>query len=122
MQLKSILQKLNKTVAVRIAAAVVLVVAVFTAVSVFSSLTYVVYANGQAVCSVKSREVLEDAMKLLSSKHEELGITDVAELTVSTSRKLSSLDKANSEAIYLGHCQIHCLSQVRSLQEGNPPS
>jgi murein DD-endopeptidase MepM/ murein hydrolase activator NlpD len=99
MQLRSLLQKLNKTVALRIAAAVVLVTAVVTAVSVFSSLTYVVYANGQAVCSVKSRDVLADAMELLEEKHGEMGISDAAELTVSVSKKLSSLDKANANEL-----------------------
>lgn len=99
MQLRSLLQKLNKTVAVRIAAAVVLVAAVMTAVTVFSSLTYVVYANGQAVCSIKSKAVLNEAMELLEDKHGEMGITDTAELTVTAKKKLSSLHKASSEEL-----------------------
>ena len=98
MHLKCLLKKLNKSLCTKICviASVAMIIGV-CAFSVVKSVKYIVYADGQVICSVSSKKVVSEALELLSKKHSDLGIKDVADLDIKVEKEFSFADKASAK-------------------------
>lgn len=116
MRLISIYKKLRiKTVAAIMASAVVLV-SVLSFISVLFGTAYVVYADGNAVCTVENKAVVDEALKLLDEMQEKLGVREKADLDIETVKGLAGTNKANASKLADLLYSICCREYVRAYE------
>ena len=114
MHLKSIFQRLNKkTVAAFLASAVVLV-SVISYISVLTNTAYVVYAEGDAVCAVEDKTIVDEALVLLEEMQNELGASEKAELSVETIKEITDISKADAAELADLLYDMYCREYVRA--------
>lgn len=119
MHLKRMFQRLNiKTVAALLASAVVLV-SVISYISVLKNTAYVVYAEGDAVCSVENKSVLDEALVLLEKMQNQLGADEKAELSVEAVKEITDISKMEAselaDLLYGRYCREYVRAYKVSL-------
>lgn len=119
MHLKRMFQRLNiKTVAALLASAVVLV-SVISYISVLKNTAYVVYAEGDAVCSVENKHVLDEALVLLEKMQNQLGADEKAELSVEAVKEITDISKMEAselaDLLYGRYCREYVRAYKVSL-------
>ena len=100
MHSKRLFQKLNKRLFTVVCAVVIIAAAAVTlCVNLAKDMDYVVYVDGKAVCSVKDEAVLEQALELLNLKHEQLGVTETADIGTEVRRSPASYEMKDAEGL-----------------------